>query len=219
MLNCEAKLFARRGRLWRDGRCLFVSAGGAPLVAASMNKCCHSLLCLFSLSRIRSVTISELVFDVVARATIHVNFMLLQNAQLDFCPLSSLSSRAMASNGHVDVNLPRATWHRAGGFLADFGVWLQSIGFGTWTVDKGVGNHLTDWWLHARMDSSCPAKSQVLVFVFVTFVVCFRWNVLTPPTTHTHKTILHESHASCPHSCLGVEGRAPTTPPHPAPPP
>ena len=164
------------------------------------------LLCLLSLSRIRSVTISEFVFDVVARATIHVIFMLLQNAQLDFCPLSSLSSRAMASNGHVDVNLPRATWHRAGGFLTDFGVWLQSIGFGTWTVDKGVGNHLTDWWLHARMDSSCPAKSQVVVCVNVTFVVCFRWNVLTPPTP---RTMLHESHASCPHSCLGVEGPPP----------
>jgi hypothetical protein len=124
----------------------------------------------------------------------------IQNTQLDFVPLSSLSSRAMASNGHVDVNLPRATWHRAGGFLADFGVWLQSIGFGTWTVNKEAGNHLTDFWLHARMDSSCPAKSQVVVCVNVTFVVCFRWNVLTPPTP---TTILHESHASCPHSCPG----------------
>ena len=92
--------------------------------------------------------------------------MLFQNTQLDFVPLSSLSSRAMASNGHVDVNLPGATLHRAGGFLAEFGVWLQSIGIGTWTVDKEAGNHLTDFWLHARMDSSAPAKSQVLVFVF-----------------------------------------------------
>ena len=149
----------------------------------------------------------------------HVIFMLLQNTQLDLVPLSSLSSRAMASNGHVDVNLPRATWHRAGGFLADFGVWLQSIGFGTWTVDKEAGNHLTDFWLHARMDSSAPAKSQVLKFVFCN--MCCLFPVGCPDPTHppTPTTILHESHASCPHSCLGVEVRDSTTPPHPAPPP
>ena len=104
----------------------------------------------------------------------------------------------MASNGHVDVNLPRATWHRAGGFLADFGVWLQSIGFGIWTVDKGAGNHLTDFWLHARMDSSCPAKSQVLKFVFVTFGVCFRWDVLTLPT-HLHPQPYFMNHMQVAH--------------------
>ena len=128
------------------------------------------------------MTVRDCMFDVVVRATILAISMLLQNAQLDFFSFSSLSSRAMSSNGHVDVDLPRATWHRAGGFLAEFGVWLRDIGFGTWTVNKGAGNHLTDWWLHARMDSNCPAKSQVLAFHTCYFCVCFRWNVLTPYT-------------------------------------
>ena len=141
--------------------------------------------------------------------------MLFQNTQLDFVPLSSLSSRAMASNGHVDVNLPRATWQRAEGFLADFGLWLQSIGFGTWSVNKEAGHHLTDFWLHARMDSSAPAKSQVLKFVFCN--MCCLFPVGCPDPTHppTPTTILHESHASRPHSCLGVEVRDSTPPPHP----
>ena len=67
----------------------------------------------------------------------------------------------MACNGHRDVNLPRATWHRAGGFLADFAEWLRALGFNTWTVEKEHGNHLTDYWLYATMDSAAPAKSQV----------------------------------------------------------
>ena len=143
------------------------------------------LLCLLSLSRIRSVTISEFVFDVVARATIHVIFMLLQNAQLDFCPLSSLSSRAMASNGHVDVNLPRATWHRAGGFLADFGVWLQSIGFGIWTVDKG-GGESPHGLVAARQDGfQLSGKVSGARFCFCN--ICCLFPVECPdPTHHPH---------------------------------
>ena len=74
-----------------------------------------------------------------------------------FCILCS----AMASSGHRDVNLPPSTWHRAGGFLAEFGAWLQELGYSTWTIDKGPGNHLTNFWLYTRMDSSAPTKSQV----------------------------------------------------------
>ena len=68
---------------------------------------------------------------------------------------------AMASSGHRDVNLPRSTWHRAGGLLAEFGAWLRALGFSTWTMDKEPGNHLTNFWLYASMDSSSPAKSRV----------------------------------------------------------
>ena len=67
----------------------------------------------------------------------------------------------MACNGHRAVNLPRHTLHRASGFLADFGEWLQELGFETWVVEKQPGNHLTPFWLHTRIDSSCPAKSQI----------------------------------------------------------
>ena len=67
----------------------------------------------------------------------------------------------MASHGHCDVNLSPATWHRAGGFLAEFAQWLNSLGFHTWTVGKEQGNHLTPFWLYTRMDSGSPAKSQI----------------------------------------------------------
>ena len=86
------------------------------------------------------------------------------NAQLALSRLvdfPSFSFFAMASSGHRDVNLPPATWHRAGGFLAEFGEWLTALGFTTWTVDKEAGNHLTNFWLYSRMDSAAPAKSQV----------------------------------------------------------
>ena len=65
------------------------------------------------------------------------------------------------AGGHHDVNLPPATWHRASSFLTEFGEWLQELGFNTWTIDKEPGNHLTNFWLHTRMDSSAPTKSQV----------------------------------------------------------
>ena len=65
------------------------------------------------------------------------------------------------ASGHRDVNLPMHTLHRASGFLADFDEWLQELGFSTWTIGKEPGNHLTNFWLYTRMDSSCPAKSQV----------------------------------------------------------
>ena len=65
------------------------------------------------------------------------------------------------ASGHRDVNLPSHTLHRASGFLAEFGEWLQELGFETWVVQKQPGNHLTPFWLHTRMSSSCPAKSQI----------------------------------------------------------
>ena len=65
------------------------------------------------------------------------------------------------ASGHRDVNLPLGTWHRASAFLGEFGEWLQALGFSTWAVDKEPGNHLTNFWLYTRMDSSSPAKSQV----------------------------------------------------------
>jgi len=43
----------------------------------------------------------------------------------------------------------------------DFGDWLDTLGFQTWTIQKQPGGHLCSFWLHTRMDSSCPAKSQV----------------------------------------------------------
>ena len=45
--------------------------------------------------------------------------------------------------------------------MADFGDWLDTLGFQTWTIQKQPGGHLCSFWLHTRMDSSCPAKSQV----------------------------------------------------------
>ena len=65
------------------------------------------------------------------------------------------------ASGHRDVNLPKSTWHRASAFLGEFGEWLRALGFSTWAVDKEPGNHLTNFWLYTRMDSSSPAKSQV----------------------------------------------------------
>ena len=65
------------------------------------------------------------------------------------------------ANGHVDVNLPRSSWHRAATFLADFARWLQAEGFSTWTVRKEPGNHLTAFWLYARLDDTLPAKSRI----------------------------------------------------------
>ena len=62
---------------------------------------------------------------------------------------------------HVDVNLPRATWYRASSFLGEFNDFLQALGFSPWAVDKEPGGHLTNFWLYCRLDSSCPAKSQV----------------------------------------------------------
>ena len=38
---------------------------------------------------------------------------------------------------------------------------LALRGFSTWTIDKEPGNHLTNFWVHTRMDSSTPTKSQV----------------------------------------------------------
>ena len=67
----------------------------------------------------------------------------------------------MASSGHQDVDLPRSTWHRAANFLAEFDTWARALGIGTWTVHKPPGNHLTDFWVYARMDSSRPAMSKV----------------------------------------------------------
>ena len=67
----------------------------------------------------------------------------------------------MASCGHRDVDLPRSTWHRAGTFLEEFGEWLRALGFTTWTVDKGPGGHLTNFWLYATFQSTSPAKSRV----------------------------------------------------------
>jgi hypothetical protein len=66
MLNCEAKHFAR-GRLWRDGGyVLFVPVGGAPLVAASMNKCWpkHVVISLMQ-ETILSVAVCGLCFATV----------------------------------------------------------------------------------------------------------------------------------------------------------
>ena len=34
----------------------------------------------------------------------------------------------MASSGHRDVDLPSATLHRSGSFLADFQEWLMALG-------------------------------------------------------------------------------------------
>ena len=65
------------------------------------------------------------------------------------------------AGGYRDVNLPMHTLHRASGFLAEFGEWLQKLGFSTWTIDKELGNHLTNFRLYTRMDSSAPTKSQV----------------------------------------------------------
>ena len=65
------------------------------------------------------------------------------------------------AHGHVDVNLPRSSWHRAATFLADFARWLQAEGFSTWTVRKEPGNHLTAFWLYARLDDTLPAKSRI----------------------------------------------------------
>ena len=67
----------------------------------------------------------------------------------------------MASTGHRDVDLPSATLHRAGSFLADFQEWLTALGYTTWTVDKEPGNHLTNFWLYATIQNTSPAKSRV----------------------------------------------------------
>ena len=65
------------------------------------------------------------------------------------------------AHGHVDVNLPRSSWHFAATFLADFARWLQAEGFSTWTVRKEPGNHLTAFWVYARLDDTLPAKSRI----------------------------------------------------------
>ena len=65
------------------------------------------------------------------------------------------------ANGHQDVNLPPHTVHRAGNFLAEFHTWVRTLGISAWIVDKPPGNHLTDFWVYARLDSSRPAMSKV----------------------------------------------------------
>ena len=72
------------------------------------------------------------------------------------------SRPAMTSGGgQCDVDLPLSTVHRAEGFLAQFAAWMNALGYSTWTVDKEPGGHLTPFWLYARMEMSCPTKSQV----------------------------------------------------------
>jgi hypothetical protein len=71
-------------------------------------------------------------------------------------------SAVTSGGGQCDVDLPLSTAHRAEGFLAQFAAWMSELGFTIWTRYKeDAGNHLTPFWLYARMQASCPTKSQV----------------------------------------------------------
>ena len=65
------------------------------------------------------------------------------------------------ASGHRDVNLPPHTVHLAGTSLSEFEEWLVVLGMSIWTVDKPPGNHLTDFWAYAWLDSSRPEMSKV----------------------------------------------------------
>ena len=82
----------------------------------------------------------------------------------------------MASSGHRDLDLPNATLHRAGSFLADFQEWLAALGYTTWRIEKEPGNHLTNYWVYTFMSNSAPSKKNQVQFG------CTRFAAVNPRT-------------------------------------